>query len=191
MNQWWTPRLAGPVIAAAVLRFAVLAVSLARTGVFSLVRADTSSYLIPGRNLLLHGSFIADGVPDLVRTPEYSILLAITSLAGVTAASVANVILSVISVIVVWKLALAVFNSPRIAIGAAWIFAFEPLSVALSILLMSETLFLTCLLLCIERLVAFLHGRRLHMLAIAGLWLAAATFVALLLTIFRYAWLWV
>lgn len=177
MNQWWTPRLAGPVIAAAVLRFAVLAVSLARTGVFSLVRADTSSYLIPGRNLLLHGSFIADGVPDLVRTPGYSILLAITSLAGVTAASVANVILSVISVIVVWKLALAVFNSPRIAIGAAWIFAFEPLSVALSILLMSETLFLTCLLLCIERLVAFLHGRRLHMLAIAGLWLAAATFV--------------
>jgi len=69
--EWWTPRLTGPLLAATVVRVALLAAALARTGVSALVQPDTSSYLIPGRNLLLHGRFFADGVPDLLRTPGY------------------------------------------------------------------------------------------------------------------------
>ena len=176
-TEWWTQRLAGPVIAAAVVRLALLGLTLARTGTVGITMADTASYLIPGRNLLLHGQFVADGVPDMVRTPGYALFLAITSLAGLPAAALANIILSLFSIVLVWKLGRAVFGDDRIALGAAWIFAFEPMSVLFSISLMSETLFLLLFLLSMERLAEFLRGRRLRVLAVAGLWLAAATFV--------------
>lgn len=175
--EWWTPRLAGPVIAAAIVRLTLLSAALARVGASSLSQADTMSYLAPGRNLLFHGRFVADGVPDLVRTPGYPLFLAITSLAGLPAAAVANVILSSLSVILVWRLSRTVFDDQRIAIGAAWIFAFEPVSIVFSVILFSETLFLTLFLLSMERIVEFLRGRSLGVLAVSGLWLAAATFV--------------
>lgn len=173
----WTQRLVGPLIAASVIRLALMALLIARNGTSALALADTNSYLEPGRNLLLHGRFVADGVPDLLRTPGYSIFLAMTSLAGLPAAAVANLILSVFSVFLVWRLGRAVFDDDRIALGAAWIFAFEPISVLFSFVLLSDTLFLALLLLSLERLAMFLRGRRLRVLAAAGLWLAAATFV--------------
>jgi 4-amino-4-deoxy-L-arabinose transferase-like glycosyltransferase len=174
---WWTPWLAWPVIAAAVLRLTVAAILVAQNGISVLLHADTSSYLIPGRNLLLHGQFMADGVPDLFRTPGYPLFLVLTILAGVHAAVAINVILSVFSVILVWKLGRAVFDNERIALGAAWLFAFEPIAVTSSLVLTSETLFLALYLLSMERLAEFLRGRRLPALAAAGLWLAAATLV--------------
>jgi len=176
-TEWWTPRLAWPVIAAAAVRFTLLAVLIVRNGISAVKDLDTYSFLEPGRNLLLHGRFVADGVPDLFRTPGYPIFLAITCLAGLPAAAVANVILSVFSVILIWKLGRAVFDDNRIALGAAWIFAFEPIGVIYSILLMSEALFLTLFLISMERLAMFLRGHKLPVLAVAGLWLAAATFV--------------
>jgi hypothetical protein len=176
-SKWWTPRLAGPVIAAAAVRLVLMAVSLTRNGIGVLSLADTSSYLIPGRNVLLHGSFVADGVPDLFRTPGYPLFLAITSLAGLRAGAAANMVLSVFCVLLVWKLGWAVFEDDRIALGAAWVFAFEPISVSYSFVLMSEFLFLTLFLLSMERVAEFLRGRRLGVLAVAALWLAAATLV--------------
>jgi hypothetical protein len=169
--------MAGPVIAAGVVRLTLLAITLARTGTSALVLPDTNSYLIPGRNLLLHGRFVADGAPDLLRTPGYPLFLAVTSLAGLPAAAVANVFLSIFSVILVWRLGRTVFCDDRVALGAAWIFAFEPLSVVNSNMLLSETLFLALFLLSMERVAAFFRGRRLRVLAQAGFWLAAATFV--------------
>jgi hypothetical protein len=172
-----TQRLLGPLIAAAVIRVAAMALLVVRNGTSALALADTNSYLEPGRNLLLHGRFIADGVPDLLRTPGYSIFLAMTSLGGLSAAAVANLILSVFSVFLVWRLGRAVFDDERIALGAAWIFAFEPISVIFSFVLLSETLFLALLLLSLERLAIFLREHQLRALAVGGLWLAAATLV--------------
>src|SRR5271166_949982 len=176
-NEWWSPRLAGPLIAAAIVRLTLLAVTLARAGTSALFSPDTAGYLEPGRNLLLHGRFVAEGAPDVFRTPGYALFLAVTSLAGMPAAALANVIVSAFSVILVWRLGRAVSDDGRIALGAAWIFAFEPLSVVSSTLLLSETLFLAFFLLSMERLATFLRGQRLPVLVVAGLWLAAATFV--------------
>jgi len=176
-TEWWTLRLAGPVLAAAVIRFALLTVSLARAGTTAISGGDTNSYLEPGRNLLLHARFVAYGFPDVLRTPGYPFFLAVTSLGGLPLAAAANVILSVFSVVLVWRLGQRVFDDDRIALVAAWIFAFEPIAVANSVLLMSDTLFLVLLLLSLERLVDFLRGHHLRVLAAAGLWLAAATFV--------------
>ncbi|MGA2352178.1 MAG: glycosyltransferase family 39 protein [Terracidiphilus sp.] len=163
--------------AATLIRLALLAVPLTRTGTNGIISADTSSYLIPGRNLLLHGCFFADGVPDLVRTPGYPLFFAITSQWGMAGTAVAGAIVSVLSVLLVWKLARTAFMDDRIALVAAWIFAFEPLSVLNSIYLLSDTLYVALFLLSLERLAEFLHRRRLRVLVVAGLWLAAATFV--------------
>jgi hypothetical protein len=176
-GQWYTRKLAGPVIAAASVRLGLLAVVLVRSGTGALLRADTLSYLEPGRNLLLHGSFSEAGLPDIARTPGYALFLALACLAGPIAAALAQIVLSAFSVVLVWRLACAAFSDEPIALAAAWIFAFEPLSIIYSILLLSETLFLSLFLMSLIRQVEFLRGRGLSALAEAGLWLAAATFV--------------
>jgi hypothetical protein len=89
----------------------------------------------------------------------------------------AQIGLSILTVALVGKLARTIFGNKRAALVAAWLFAVEPLSIVYSILLLSETLFLTLLVASLERLTEFLRGRRLAVLAVAGLWLAAATFV--------------
>ena len=173
---WWTPRLAEPVIAAAVARLTLLAVALTRVGTRALISLDTPSYLDPGRNLLFHGRYVAGGVPDLLRPPGYPLFLAITALPGLPVAALANAILSVFSVILIWRLAQAIFRDDRIAIGAAWIFAFEPLTILFSVVLLSDTLFTVFLLLGLERVAEFLRSRRLRVIAFGGVWFAAATF---------------
>jgi hypothetical protein len=172
-----TPRLAGPVAAASAVRLALLAAALLRTGVSVIFSGDTASYLEPGRNLLLHGRFVTAGLPEIDRTPGYPLFLAVASLPGTAIAAVVQVILSAFSVILVWRLARAVFDEERVALLSAWLFAFEPISVIYSVRLLSETLFLALLLPSLERLAVFLRDRRLRELAFAGLWLAAATFV--------------
>ncbi len=176
-NEWWMPRLAGPLILAAVVRFGLLAIALARTGVAAVEGTDTYSYLIPGQSLLFHGAFYADGVPALLRTPGYPLFLAITALAGFTVAAAVNIVLSLFCLILVWKLARVASGDERIAMGAAWLMAVEPLTAIFSILLLSETLFMTFILFGMERLASFLQTHRLRMVAAAGVSMAAAAFV--------------
>ena len=174
---WWTSKLAGPIIVAAAIRFTLLAITLARNGTSTLIQGDSLSYLSPGRNLILHGSFVADGAPDLLRTPGYPLFLAVTTLAGPPFAAVVNVILSVFSVLLVWRLGRAAFDDPRVALGAAWLLALEPGSVTWSVVLLSDTLFVVLYLLSLERFAHFLRFNRLPVLVMAGLLLAAAIFV--------------
>jgi len=176
-NEWWAPRLGGPVILAAVVRFGLLAVALARTGEPAVRGTDTSSYLIPGQNLLFHGAFYADGVPALLRTPAYPLFLAITGLGGLALASVVNVLLSIICLVLVWRLAKAVSGNDRLAIYAAWLMAIEPLTIVFSILLLSETLFMAFFLYGMERLAWFFRTQQLRLLAVAGVTFALAAFV--------------
>jgi hypothetical protein len=133
--------------------------------------------LEPGRNLLLHGRFITGALPEIDRTPGYPLFLALFTLAGPAAAALTQVLLSAFTVLLLWRLARAVFAEERVALLAAWLFAFEPVSVIYSVRLLPETLFLALLLLSLERLAVFLRDRNLWVLAQAGLWLAAATFV--------------
>ncbi len=173
-RQW---KLAAPVVAAAAIRLGLLTAALWRGGLVALIQPDTASYLRPGRNLLLHVQFYSGGLPELVRTPGYALFLALLTWAGPLAAILVQVLLSAASVLLVLRIARAVFADERTALLAAWLFAFEPLSVIYSVLLLSETLFLTLFLLSLERLAEFLRSHKLRTLAAAGLCLAAATFV--------------
>src|ERR1035438_9861694 len=173
-DSWWTPLLAWPLVVAAAVRLALMIAThalLARKGVTAFSMIDTPGYFESGRNLLLHGSFVRGGHPYLSRTPGYPLFLALTSLPGLEFAVLVQVILSALTVVLVWRLARGIFQDDRIALLSAWIFAFEPVSIFNSVLLMSETLFLVFFLLSLERLVQFLRGRRLFVLVEAGLWL--------------------
>lgn len=170
--------LAAPLMAAALVRLALLAIALVGGGPAALFRPDTLSYLKPGQALLLHGAYVNDGAPEIFRPPGYPLFLGLTTLAGgPLLTALIQIALSLLSLALVWQIARRVFASGRIALGAAWIFAFEPLSLSYSVLLLSETLFLLLFLLSMERLVAFLQSRHLAAIAAAGIWLAAATFV--------------
>jgi len=160
-----------------VLRLALLAATLLRTGTTVITSGDTASYLEPGHNLIFHGSFVTRILPEIDRTPGYPIFLAIVSLPGVAFAAFAQVLFSAFTVLLIWRLARAIFADERIALISAWLFAFEPVSTIYSVRLLPETLYLVLLLLSLERLVVFLRDRLLISLAAAGLWLAAATFV--------------
>jgi hypothetical protein len=176
-NSWGMPRLCGPVAAAAGVRLLLLGAALVRSGSSVIASGDTASYLEPGRNLLLHGRFITGALPEIDRTPGYPLFLALFSLTGPATAALAQVLLSAFTVLLVWRLARAVFAGERVALLAAWLFAFEPVSVIYSVRLLPETLFLALMLPSLERLAVFLRDRNLWVLAQAGLWLAAATFV--------------
>jgi len=153
-------------------------VAHARNGINAFSLIDTPGYLELANSLMFHGRFVGqDGEPSLTRTPGYPLFLALTSLPGLEFAVLVQVILSALTVVLVWRLARGIFEDDRIALASAWIFAFEPISIFNSIVLMSETLFLVLFLLSLERLVQFLRGRRLLVLAEAGIFLAAATFV--------------
>ena len=173
----WAARLIPPVAAAAALRLTLLAAAVLRTGRSVIASGDTASYLAPGRNLLIHGRFATGALPEINRTPGYPLFLALASLPGTAFAALVQVVISALTVVLVARLARAVFDDERIALIAAWIFALEPVSTIYSVRLLPETLFLALLLLSLERLAVFLRDGLLRVLAVSGAWLGVATLV--------------
>jgi hypothetical protein len=106
-------------MAVTCVRLGMLAAALAHGGSGALNRPDTLSYLEPGRNLLLHGSLLEAGLPAIARKPGYALFLALVGLAGPITAALTQVIISVRSVVLVWRLALAVLADRRTAMAAA------------------------------------------------------------------------
>lgn len=170
-------RTAAPLLAAALVRGAVWAVALGRTGERVLASGDTASYLEPGRNLLLRGVFQRAGLPEVGRTPGYPLFLALLSGAGLALAALAQCGLSVANVWLTARLARACGASPTEARWAAWLMAFEPLTAIYAPRLLAETLFCTLLLLSLEELATYCTGSDLRRLALGGVALTAATFV--------------
>jgi 4-amino-4-deoxy-L-arabinose transferase-like glycosyltransferase len=173
-NPW---RAVAPAIAAAALRLIFLAAALWHGGAGALIQPDTGSYLRPGINLLLHGQFASSGLPELDRTPGYPLFLALFGCAGPLAVVLTQILLSAVSVILVWRIARVLYTDERVALAAAWIFAFEPLAAVYSVVLLSETLFLFLFLFALDLLVVFLSSNSLRALAFSGLSLAAAAYV--------------
>jgi hypothetical protein len=169
-----------PLLAAVLLRLTLMIAALVLTGTHVMTQGDTASYLNPGRNLLLHGAFAAGGMPEIDRTPGYPLFAEITGMAWghVFLTAIAQIVVSLASLLLVWKIADRVFPNRNARSIAAWLYALEPLSVVYSVRLMPETLFVVLLLLVIERLLAFeRRSAKLTAIAIAGALLAAATYV--------------
>ena len=171
--------MCAPLVAAALLRLVLMTAAYARTGTQIMTQGDTASYLEPGRNLILHGIFSTAGQPEIDRTPGYPIFAMLSGMAfdNVLFTVVAQILISLITMLVLSRIADRLYPNRRIGIRAAWLYAVEPLSILYTVRLMPETLFVLLLLVAIERLLAFQSTLKLSYLAISGVFLAAATYV--------------
>ena len=144
-----------------------------------ITQGDSTSYLEPARNLFLHGAYSNQGLLELDRTPGYPIFTALTGAAfgNILLTASVQITLAALTLLIIRKTAILSFSSERAGYIAAWLFALEPLSIASTIRIMPETLFVLLLVLVIERLLTFRTTSRLTTLCIAGLSLAAATYV--------------
>ncbi|MFC5864806.1 glycosyltransferase family 39 protein [Acidicapsa dinghuensis] len=177
----WTPIrfLIWPLSAALLFRVGLMLAAYFRTGTQVMTQGDSWSYLIPGRNLLLHGSFANNGLPEIDRTPGYPIF---AELSGMIVGNVlltigVQILLSLISIWLAASITERLFIDCRAAAITAWLLACDPLSITSSVRIMPETLFVFLLLLCLERMISFAADKKLTQLAQAGALLALATFV--------------
>jgi hypothetical protein len=161
------------------LRGGLLMAAWLRTGTRVLTQGDTASYLTPGRSLFLHGVYWSGGLPEIDRTPGYPIFLMCCGMLRDRAvlAAGAQIVLSVVALLLVRALAARVFESERAGTAAGWLYAVEPVSIVYSVRLMPETMFTVLLLASLERLASYFRSGRLLSLVMAAIALAAATYV--------------
>lgn len=136
--------LAGILLVALLIRsFHALGAWLATRGVEVFYLDDSASYVSVAREFLSAGAFGRGGEPEIFRTPGYPLLLIPGLLLGrVEITTIAlQIALAVATTFGVAVLSLRVFADGRIALAAAALYAFEPLSISFSAILMSETLF--------------------------------------------------
>ncbi len=153
---------------------------------------DSASYIVPARELIAYRRFFSDGslqaavwntpvtaAPDTVRTPGYPLLLTVGLLCGrleiVTIAL--QILLSCFTVYMVFRTSFLLFESERVALIAAALYAIEPLSILFSSLLAPETLFTAILMVAVYYFVRYLKRQSLGDLVVSGGILAAAVYV--------------
>lgn len=178
----WTRRRRWPLaamLAGITLRVALMIAAYLLTGTQVMTQGDTASYLEPGRNLILHGQYVSGGLPEIDRTPGYPLFTMLTGMAfdNVLLTVLAQIIVSMFSLLLVWRIAERVFPNRGAGTTAAWLYALEPISILYTVRLMPETLFVLLLLAMVDRLLAFYETSKLSTLAVSGLLLAAATYV--------------
>ena len=169
-----------PVLALAfAIRVSVFAVALLCAKDFAVFHLkDTGTYLQPAAELLATGTFSTNGVPEIMRTPGYPLLLAIGlklgHVEGVTI--LLQILLSCLTCYLVYSITKQVFEQESAAVCAAFLFSIEPLSVLHSCLLLSDTLFVFFLVAALERLIRACQQGQLRHWLLSGLALAAAVY---------------
>jgi 4-amino-4-deoxy-L-arabinose transferase-like glycosyltransferase len=149
------------------------------TGTQVMTQGDSASYLEPGLNLILHGRYVGGGLPEIDRTPGYPLFTMLTGMAlnNVLLTVLAQIVVSMLSLLLVWRIAERVFPNRGAGTTAAWLYALEPISILYSVRMMPETFFVLLLLAMIDRLLSFYETGKLSTLSVTGLLLAAATYV--------------
>ena len=170
--------LVAPMVVAAALRAGLVLAAFRLTGTDIMTQGDTASYLTPARSLL-YDAFTTAGLPEIDRTPGYPIFLMLSGMShdNVLLTVLVQIAVSILSLILVSRIAARLYPSSNTSVLAAWFYALEPISILSTVRLMPETLFVLLLLCVIDRVLAYLKDGRLPLLAVAGVSLAAATFV--------------
>ena len=153
---------------------------------------DTAQYIAPARELIAHHSFFSDGslearvwnspiapAPDIIRTPGYPLLLTVGLLLGplVPITVALQIWLSCFTVYMVYKSAGLIFESEKVALSAALLYAVEPLAVIFSSLLSTEAMFTAILMLGVYYLIRYLKGQSLTDVLVSAGALAASVYV--------------
>ncbi len=141
---------------------------------------DSVGYLKPAEELLHTGRFADGGHAELTRTPGYPLLLlpgiVLNKVVLVTIAL--QVILSLLTVWLVYRITALLFENESAAAAAALLYSLEPLSILYTSLILSETLYAALLAAFCFCLFDYLKRRQaLGNLILAALALAASIYV--------------
>ena len=142
--------LAYILIIAFIVRAAVPLIVIFTTGDYTLFSTpDTFSYMKSAKELLAHGQFSSNGVPELFRTPGYPVfLIPGIFLGNVEIVTIAiQIVLSCLTTYLVFRISMLLFKNTRVALLSAFIYTIDPVSILYASKLLSETLcaFLTTL----------------------------------------------
>lgn len=139
----------------------------------------SQQYLEPARNLIKSGEFTSNAAPDIYRPPGYSLLLIPGILSGhlplVTIST--QILLSCLTVYLVFRMSIVLFGRAEIAILGAAIYALDPLSIIFSSLIMPDVLFTFTLSLFVLFLLRYLKEDSVFQLALSAVALASAVYV--------------
>ena len=140
---------------------------------------DTASYLACAESLVRTGSFSIGGIPEIVRTPGYPLLLVPgVLLRHVTSVTVLlQMFLGCVTVWLVYGATLALTGNRTAATTAGLLGAVEPLSVLYCSLLLAETLFATAIMLFLFLFVCHLKTGKISYLVTAACALVATIYV--------------
>ncbi len=141
---------------------------------------DSAGYLRPAQELLRSGSFADSDRPEITRTPGYPVFLVPGIALGrpVLVTIALQLILSLLTAWLVYRIAQLLFENEQAAAAAAFLYALEPLSILYTSLLLTETLFtalITAFFLCLADY--FQRRQAVATLVLAGLALAASVYV--------------
>ena len=140
---------------------------------------DTSSYVNPAKELISSWQFGSDGTPEIERTPGYPLLLIPgiildnTELVTITL----QIILSCLTVYLVFKTALLLSERHKIAVLCALLYSVEPLSVLYTSKLLTETSFTCMIVLFLYFLLKYMKTGSLRQLLIALFALCASVYI--------------
>ncbi len=140
---------------------------------------DTVEYLLPAKSLLSAGSYSVGGVPEIVRTPGYFILLIPGILLGKLelVTILLQVLLSVFTVLLVYRIAFVMWDNHRVAITAAALYTVEPLSITYASFLFTEAFFTALLTAALLFLMKNLTSGKSSDAVVSGGFFAAAAYV--------------
>jgi 4-amino-4-deoxy-L-arabinose transferase-like glycosyltransferase len=139
---------------------------------------DTIQYIEPAQSLLTSGTFVTNGLPEILRTPGYPLLFIPGIVSGhIEAVTIAlQIVLGCIIVFLVYSLGILLFDNEKIAVLAAALYAAEPTSVLYVPFLYSETLFTTLLVLFLYFLLRHMKTGKASDILVSAVLLAAATY---------------
>jgi len=138
---------------------------------------DSPGYLTLAQSLL-HGSFSDDGIPNIVRTPGYPLLLTlgVALRHPVGLAVFENLLLAVFSAWLIWRIAASFSEGSQAPTWAVLLYCFEPVGFLYCLKVVSETLFCAQLLLFIWLVVGFLRQPSYSKLVLVAMALGWATY---------------
>jgi hypothetical protein len=165
------------LILAFALRFIWLLLVFSNDGI--LRTEDSGVYENLAINLFENGEFAQEGKSELYRTPGYPAFVGLNYFLGLGFFAVlfVQVLLSTASVYFLYSLALKISGNKKTALLAGLIYAFEPLSIIYCSYLLSETVFVFCLLAFMNAFYGFIQKQDLKLLSLAAVMLTASMFV--------------
>jgi 4-amino-4-deoxy-L-arabinose transferase-like glycosyltransferase len=138
---------------------------------------DTGTY-VESATSLLHGSFSSNGVPDVVRTPGYPLLLvpAVATYHPTLIAVFQNLLLATVSAWLIWKIVREIAPTSKACLWAVLLYCFEPVGFLYSEKMLSDLLFCAELLLFLWLTVRFLRNPSYRTLLGSSVALGLATY---------------